>query len=90
MEFSYLIGFLTNCTFSWLQWAFFLFCLLFVLIGISAFICLLKKNTRHKFFCILAYFLTSLFTIGIIGAIAVVLTHLVTYSLVSEFRKDFD
>ena len=90
MEFSYLIGLLTNCTLSWLQWAFLLFCLLFVLIGISAYICLLKKNTRFKIFCILAYFLTGLFTIGIIGAIAVVLIHLVTYSLLSEFRKDFD
>ena len=49
-----------------------------------------EKNTRYKIFCILAYFLSGLFTIGSLGAIAVVLIHLVTYSLLSEFRKDFD
>ena len=89
MEFSYLFGLLINCNFSWLQWLFFFFCLLFLLIGISASICLLKKETKQKMFWILGYFLLSLFTFGIIGSITVVLIHFVTYSLVSEFRKDY-
>jgi len=89
MEFSYYIGLFTNFDFTFLQWVFAVILSNLILIGISAFISFRKIKTVPKVVCILSFLTSTLFVGGIVGFINTVATFFITFSLLSDFRKDY-
>ena len=89
MTYSYFFGLLVNFSITWQQWVFVLFILLLILIGFSSIICLNCKNIKSKIAYSLFYFLVNLICFGLLGSVLTIVLHFITYSLISEFRKDY-
>ncbi len=98
MEYSYLIGVLTNFDLEILQWLFYVLFSTIILAGVSTIILtgvpslihLNRKLVKFQPYIIFAYFVLSLVLTGIFGLLYVVITHFITYAFISDFKKDYE
>jgi hypothetical protein len=86
MEFSYLFGLLTNLSISIGAW---LFLTLAYIGGLFGTVWYGQYVLKRGFFTVMAVFMASLVGTGILGCVFSMVLYLIAYSLLSDFKNDY-